>query len=61
MLNWVTTGDHLIKTVSDSYWPVAGMDLVLLVGALIAAYAAYKLARREPMAKPERCALETVK
>lgn len=43
-LNWVTTGDHLIKTVfTDTYWAVAGVDLSLIVTALIAFYAAAKL------------------
>jgi len=46
LLNWMTTGDHLIKTVSEGYWPVAGMDLLLLAGAAIAVYAARKLRRR---------------
>jgi hypothetical protein len=42
--NWITTGDHLIKTVfTDTYWPVAGVDLSLIVTALIAYYAAAKL------------------
>jgi len=43
VLNWITTGDHLLKTVWDGYWPVAGMDLMLLIGAGIAIYAARKL------------------
>ena len=47
VLNAATTGDHLIKTVSDGYWPVAGMDLLLLAGAGLAAYAARTLARRK--------------
>ncbi|MBK1674981.1 peptidase [Ectothiorhodospira shaposhnikovii] len=43
--NWLTTGDHLLKTVFiDTYWPVAGLDLSLLVGALIAAWAGGRLA-----------------
>lgn len=43
-LNWVTTGDHLIKTVfTDTYWAVAGVDLSLIVTALIAFFAAAKL------------------
>lgn len=43
--NWIATGDHLVKTVSEGYWPVAGTDLVLLAGAGIAVYAALKLSR----------------
>ncbi len=47
-LNAVTTGDHLLKTVFvDTYWPVAGVDLSLLATAVIAAWAARKLALRE--------------
>jgi len=46
ILNWITTGDHLIQTMSEGYWPVAGMDLLLLVGAATAVYAARKLKRR---------------
>jgi len=45
VLNWITTGDHLLKTVLDGYWPVAGMDGLLLAGAGIAVYAARKLSR----------------
>ncbi|HMN43781.1 MAG TPA: PepSY-associated TM helix domain-containing protein [Povalibacter sp.] len=47
-LNWLTTGDHLIKTVfTDTYWPVAGMDLSLIATGLLAAIAARHLTRRE--------------
>lgn len=48
MLNWITTGDHLIKTIfTDTYWPVAGTDLSLLVSAGLAVMAARHLRRRE--------------
>jgi uncharacterized iron-regulated membrane protein len=30
LLNWVTTGDHLVATLGSGYWPVAGVDLALL-------------------------------
>jgi uncharacterized iron-regulated membrane protein len=43
VLNWVTTGDHLLQTVVEGYWAVAGMDLLLLLGAGIAVYAALRL------------------
>jgi uncharacterized iron-regulated membrane protein len=46
LLNWITTGDHLGKTLVDGYWPVAGVDLFLLVGAVIAALTARWLKRR---------------
>jgi len=47
LLNWITTGDHLIKTVfTNTYWPVAGVDLFLLTGSVLAAMAARKLTAR---------------
>ncbi|RYZ10516.1 MAG: hypothetical protein EOO24_08870, partial [Comamonadaceae bacterium] len=50
VLNWATTGDHLVKTISAAYWPVAGVDLSLLATALVAVVAARSLARREQQA-----------
>lgn len=46
LLNWITTGDHLLRTIGTGYWPVAGVDLFMLTGAAIAALAARKLKRR---------------
>jgi len=46
MLNWVTTGGHLLRTLSASYWPVAGVDLFMLAGAGVALSAARKLKQR---------------
>ena len=46
LLNWITTGDHLLRTMSMGYWPVAGVDLVLIVGVAIAVGAALRLQRR---------------
>jgi uncharacterized iron-regulated membrane protein len=46
-LNWATTGDHLLRTIGAGYWPVAGLDLVLLASAAIAALAARRRRRRE--------------
>ncbi|WP_341710082.1 PepSY-associated TM helix domain-containing protein [Limnobacter sp.] len=60
LLNWATTGDHLIKTMfTDTYWPVAGVDLSLMACALVSGWAALKLARRErgadvPVGKTEK-------
>lgn len=54
LLNWVTTGDHLLNTLREGYWPVAGVDLFLLTGAVIAALTARWLKRRnqgEPVAQ----------
>jgi len=45
--NWIATGDHLLRTLGERYWPVAGLDLALLVVAAIALRAAALLARRE--------------
>ena len=54
-LNGVTTGDHLVRTVfTNTYWPVAGVDLSLLATALLAAVAARALARRERRAAAGR-------
>jgi uncharacterized iron-regulated membrane protein len=47
LLNWATTGDHLLKTLGEAYWPVAGLDLSLLACAGVAAWAAARLRRRE--------------
>jgi len=46
ILNWVTTGDHLVHTLAQGYWPVAGVDLFILGGAMIAILTAIKLRRR---------------
>lgn len=47
LLNWVSTGDHLLKTLAAAYWPVAGFDLALLVAGALAAASAVALGRRE--------------
>lgn len=46
LLNWATTGDHLLRTLSAGYWPVAGVDLFMLAGAVVALFAARKLKQR---------------
>lgn len=46
VLNWVTTGDHLLRTIGNGYWPVAGADLFMLTGAVLAVLAARKLQLR---------------
>ncbi|TWI69091.1 putative iron-regulated membrane protein [Pseudoduganella lurida] len=50
VLNWITTGDHLLRTVGQGYWPVAGVDLFMLAGAAVAALAARHLGRRTAVA-----------
>lgn len=46
-LNWLTTGDHLGRTLAAGYWPVAGLDLALLACAAVAVFAARRLRQRE--------------
>jgi uncharacterized iron-regulated membrane protein len=47
LLNWVSTGDHLLRTIGQGYWPVASVDLVLLGSAALALVAMRKLRQRE--------------
>jgi hypothetical protein len=47
LLNWLTTGDHLIRSLSNQHLcMIAGMDVLLLVGAVVAALTAWKLQQR---------------
>ncbi len=46
LLNWVSTGDHLGKTLLSGYWPVAGVDLILLASATVAALTGIHLSRK---------------
>ena len=49
VLNGITTGDHLGRSLLDSrLQAVGGMDLLLLVGAAVAALTALKLEYRKP-------------
>jgi len=45
-LNGLTTGDHLLRTLAAGNWAVAGVDGVLLLGALVAGGVARHLRRR---------------
>jgi hypothetical protein len=47
LLNWATTGDHLVRTLLQAYYPVAGVDLTLLCCAFVALLVAGKLRRAE--------------
>lgn len=51
LLNWATTGDHLLRTLSEGCWPVAGIDLTLLAVAVVAGVAAQRLGRRAAVAR----------
>ena len=44
--NAITTGDHLGRTLAAGYWPVAGVDLSLLVLAALSLGVARRLGRR---------------
>lgn len=46
LLNAVSTGDHLLRTVSEGLWSIAGMDGMLLAGGALAAVAALRLGRK---------------
>jgi hypothetical protein len=47
LLNAVTTGDHLVRSLLHPHlWAIAGMDLMLLLGAMAAVYAARRLTDR---------------
>lgn len=60
VLNWVTTGDHLLRTLARGYWPVAGVDLFILAGGVIAILAAVRLRRRAQQAGQGRAASQEV-
>ena len=41
--NWVTTGDHPLRTVATGQWALVCTDLALLICAAVSAYAAFRL------------------
>jgi uncharacterized iron-regulated membrane protein len=52
LLNWITTGDHLVRSLSYRHlWPIAGMDILLLAGSAIAAVSALRLSRPSRVAR----------
>jgi len=53
VMNWITTGDHLARTIARGYWPVAGVDLALLGTAGVALIAAHRLRRQEAGSRDE--------
>jgi len=57
-LNAVTTGDHLVRTVTQGRWAVAGTDLVLLAAAGIAVVTARRLQRRRALRQHDRLAFQ---
>ena len=50
LMNWASTGDHLLSTLGRAYWPVAGVDVALLASAALAVLAARRLGRRAHLA-----------
>ena len=47
LLNWITTGDHLLRSFSHRHlWPIAGMDVLLLLGAATALSTAKRLRKK---------------
>lgn len=59
-LNWATTGGHLVNTLGQGQWAVAGVDLTLLASAACAAYAALQLQAAE-VSDPEMARLQSRK
>jgi len=57
-LNALTTGDHLGRTLGAGYWPVAGVDLLLLAAAGTAAIAARRLRQRAGDPRTELASIE---
>ena len=47
LLNAITTGDHMLRTLMAGDWAVFGMDAMLLASALIALATAIRLQRRQ--------------
>ncbi|MEM9665511.1 MAG: PepSY-associated TM helix domain-containing protein [Bacteroidota bacterium] len=47
VLNGLTTGDHLFRSISEGLWAVAGMDLMLLFSAVVAALMARRLQKKQ--------------
>ncbi|WP_229262525.1 PepSY-associated TM helix domain-containing protein [Duganella radicis] len=50
LLNAITTADHLLRAASEGMWAVAGVDLMLLTAAVIAACAARRMAAKRASA-----------
>ena len=59
VLNAATTGDHLLQALAHRHlWPIAGIDLLLLAGAVVAILTALHLARRGIATGPPQDALK---
>ena len=51
LLNAITTGDHMLRTLMQGNWPVFGMDSMMLAGGTIALATAIRLQRRQTVAE----------
>ncbi|MCH2393941.1 PepSY-associated TM helix domain-containing protein [Oceanibaculum sp.] len=51
LLNAITTGDHMLRTLMAGNWPVFGMDSLMLAGGAIALATAIRLQRRQSTAQ----------
>lgn len=47
LLNWLSTGDHLARTLASGQHAVAGMDLMLIAAAVLAGTVAIRLGQRK--------------
>ena len=54
LLNAATTGDHVARALAHGKWSVAGVDLMLLALALLAAWSARRLAGKPAQARAPR-------
>lgn len=59
LLNWITTGDHLVATMAAGNWAIAGIDLGLLVTASLSLLA-WRALREARVAVPPRQGLDAV-
>jgi uncharacterized iron-regulated membrane protein len=58
VLNGITTGDYVWRTIATGYWPVAGIDLFLLCSAAVACLTARVLKRRARVAQSRMTGME---
>jgi len=58
VLNWFSTGDHLIASIAEGLWAVAGTDLALIAGSGLGIWSALKLQRAQK-AMPRTGAIES--
>ena len=59
ILNWVTTGDHLITSAMQSMWQIALMDITMLATAGLAMWASAQLQKKAEPQKAPKASLVT--